>query len=230
MGVAHGEGPWVWRSQKPDQRRVSGRVSRHPGRAVIWGKPVLANNPFRGGGVQLLFQRAALPPRSTLSLAREGLAPIPASAQLSHAFAGIATTSCSLAAASHCQGNRVRAASLPQVRSVRSVRSRLNGRRDPDDGRRTLQHELRMSPQTSEAVAARERHRAAAKRERERADQERNRAAGGRKRQAEGLERLDQAAVLSAQGQLNPSELHRARRQALITLRGQPPMADDPGA
>jgi hypothetical protein len=93
-----------------------------------------------------------------------------------------------------------------------------------------------------EDESARERHRAAEERERadqereradqerNRADRERNRAAEGRKRQAEGFERLDQAAVLSARVQLEPSDLNRARLQAFITLMGQPPPADDAGA
>ena len=125
--------------------------------------------------------------------------------------------------------------------SLAIILSMLNWRRDPDDERRKMQHELRMEPQAGEAIAARERHRAAEERERadqereradqerNRADQERNRAAEGRKRQAEGFERLDQAAVLFARVQLDPSELNRARLQACVTLMGQPPLADERG-
>ena len=54
--------------------------------------------------------------------------------------------------------------------------------------------------------------------ERDRADQERNRAAEARKRQGESLERLDQAALLSARVQLDPNPTNRARLQFFLTL------------
>ena len=64
-----------------------------------------------------------------------------------------------------------------------------------------------------------------ADRERNRADQERNRAAEARERQAESVkrqrksfERLDQAALLSARVQLDPSPTNRARLRAFLTL------------
>jgi superfamily II DNA helicase RecQ len=67
-----------------------------------------------------------------------------------------------------------------------------------------------------------------ANRERNRADQERNRAAEARERQAEtakrqrkSFERLDQAALLSARVQLDPSPTNRARLRAFLTLMGQ---------
>lgn len=64
--------------------------------------------------------------------------------------------------------------------------------------------------------ADQERHQA--DRERYRADQERNRAAEARQRQAESLECLRQAAVLSARFQLEPTDTHRARLNAFLTL------------
>ena len=67
-----------------------------------------------------------------------------------------------------------------------------------------------------------------ANRERNRADQERNRAAEARERQAESaerqtksFERLDQAALLSARVQLDPSTTNRDRLRAFLTLMGQ---------
>jgi hypothetical protein len=64
--------------------------------------------------------------------------------------------------------------------------------------------------------AARERN--IAGEERNRADRERNRAAEARKRQGASLERLHQAALLSARVQLDPSELNRARLQTFLAL------------
>jgi superfamily II DNA helicase RecQ len=64
--------------------------------------------------------------------------------------------------------------------------------------------------------------------ERHRADQERNRAAEARERQAEtaerqrkSFERLDQAALLSARVQLDPSPTNRDRLRAFLTLMAQ---------
>jgi hypothetical protein len=68
--------------------------------------------------------------------------------------------------------------------------------------------------------AARERN--IAGEERNRADRERNRAAEARKRQGASLERLHQAALLSARVQLDPSELNRARLQTFLTLISRP--------
>ncbi len=42
-----------------------------------------------------------------------------------------------------------------------------------------------------------------------------------RERQRESLERLDQAALLSARVQLDPSALNRQRLRAYLALRGQ---------
>jgi superfamily II DNA helicase RecQ len=75
--------------------------------------------------------------------------------------------------------------------------------------------------------AARERYRA--DRERNQADRERNRAAEARERQRESFERLDQAALLSARVQLDPSVSNRARLQAFLALMGQQPLEDDQG-
>ena len=65
-------------------------------------------------------------------------------------------------------------------------------------------------------------------RDRDRADQERNRAAETRERQAEAaerqrksFERLDQATLLSARVQLDPSSTNRARLRAFLTLMAQ---------
>ena len=63
---------------------------------------------------------------------------------------------------------------------------------------------------------ARERH--LADEERDRADRERNRAAEAQKRQGESLERLHQAALLTALSQLDSSELNRARLQTFLAL------------
>jgi superfamily II DNA helicase RecQ len=69
--------------------------------------------------------------------------------------------------------------------------------------------------------------------ERQRADQERNRAAEARERQAEtaerqrkSFERLDQAALLSARVQLDPSPTNRDRLRAFLTLMAQRPLED----
>ena len=61
-----------------------------------------------------------------------------------------------------------------------------------------------------------DRERQRADRERQRANRERNRAAQARDRQGESLERLHQAAVLSARVQLNPSDTNRARLQTFL--------------
>ena len=65
------------------------------------------------------------------------------------------------------------------------------------------------------------------------ADRERNRAAEARERQAEvtqeSLERLDQAALLSARVQLDPTDTNRARLQTFLSLMGQPPLGDGDG-
>ena len=73
-----------------------------------------------------------------------------------------------------------------------------------------------------------------ADRERSRADQERNRAAEARERQAEtaerqrkSFERLDQAALLSARVQLDPSEANRTRLRAFLTLMAQRPLDEE---
>ncbi len=73
-------------------------------------------------------------------------------------------------------------------------------------------------------------------RARDRADQERNRAAEARERQAEAaerqtksFERLDQAALLSARVQLDPSPTNRARLRAFLTLTGQGLQEDGDG-
>ena len=73
--------------------------------------------------------------------------------------------------------------------------------------------------------AAREQQRAdrernLASRERDRADRERNRAAQARQRQGESLERLHQAALLSARVQLDPTDTNRARLQTFLSLIG----------
>ena len=69
-----------------------------------------------------------------------------------------------------------------------------------------------------------------AKRERSRAadeaDRERNRAAEARERQRKSFERLDQAALLSARLQLDPSETNRARLRAFLNLMAQRPLED----
>ena len=73
-------------------------------------------------------------------------------------------------------------------------------------------------------------------RDRDRADQERNRGAEARERQAEtaerqrkSFERLDQAALLSARVQLDPSSTNRARLRAFLTLMGQRTLEDNNG-
>ncbi len=65
-----------------------------------------------------------------------------------------------------------------------------------------------------------------ANRERYRASRERNRAAQARERQRESFERLDQAALLSARIQLDPSDSNRARLRAFLTLMGQRQLDD----
>ena len=71
-----------------------------------------------------------------------------------------------------------------------------------------------------------DRERQRADRERQRANRERNRAAQARDRQGESLERLHQAAVLSARVQLNPSDTNRARLQTFLALLNQSPDTD----
>ncbi|MCX5958956.1 MAG: hypothetical protein NT053_03630 [Cyanobacteria bacterium] len=66
-------------------------------------------------------------------------------------------------------------------------------------------------------------------RARDRADQaalEGNRAAEARERQRKSFERLDQAALLSAREQLEPSETNRDRLRAFLTLMAQRPLED----
>jgi hypothetical protein len=70
----------------------------------------------------------------------------------------------------------------------------------------------------------------------DRADQERNRAAEARERQAEtaerqgkSFERLDQAELLSARVQLDPSSTNRARLRAFLTLMGQRTLEENDG-
>jgi hypothetical protein len=53
------------------------------------------------------------------------------------------------------------------------------------------------------------------------AARERDRAAEARERQRKSFERLDQAALLSARVQLDPSPTNRARLRAFLTLMGQ---------
>jgi hypothetical protein len=69
-----------------------------------------------------------------------------------------------------------------------------------------------------------------AKRERSRAadeaNRERNRAAEARERQRKSFERLDQAALLSARVQLEPSETNIDRLRAFLTLMAQRPLED----
>jgi hypothetical protein len=69
----------------------------------------------------------------------------------------------------------------------------------------------------------------AANRAADEADQERNRAAEARERQRESFKRLDQAALLSARVQLDPSPTNRARLRAFLTLMVQRPMQDGDG-
>jgi hypothetical protein len=61
------------------------------------------------------------------------------------------------------------------------------------------------------------------------ADRERNRAAEERERQRKSFERLDQAALLSAGVQLEPTEINRDRLRAFLSLMGQPPLGDGDG-
>jgi superfamily II DNA helicase RecQ len=77
-------------------------------------------------------------------------------------------------------------------------------------------------------AAKRERSRAAeeANRRENEANRERNRAAEARERQRKSFERLDQAALLSARVQLEPSETNRDRLRAFLTLMAQLPLED----
>ena len=76
--------------------------------------------------------------------------------------------------------------------------------------------------------AKRERSRAAdeGNRSENEANRERNRAAEARERQRKSFERLDQAALLSARVQLDPSPTNRARLRAFLTLMAQRPLED----
>jgi hypothetical protein len=76
--------------------------------------------------------------------------------------------------------------------------------------------------------AKRERSRAAdeANRRENEANRERNRAAEARERQRKSFERLDQAALLSARVQLDPSTTNRDRLRAFLTLMAQRPLDD----
>jgi hypothetical protein len=58
------------------------------------------------------------------------------------------------------------------------------------------------------------------------ANRERNRAAEARERQRKSFERLDQAALLSARVQLDPSTRNRDRLRAFLTLMAQRPLED----
>jgi len=70
-------------------------------------------------------------------------------------------------------------------------------------------------------AAQRERSRAA-----DEADRQRNRAAEARELQRKSFERLDQAALLSARVQLEPSATNRDRLRAFLTLMARPPLED----
>jgi len=72
---------------------------------------------------------------------------------------------------------------------------------------------------------AREERQRANRRENE-ANRERNRAAEARERQRKSFERLDQAALLSARVQLDPSTTNRDRLRAFLTLMAQRPLED----
>ena len=76
--------------------------------------------------------------------------------------------------------------------------------------------------------AKRERSLAAdeANRKENEANRERNRAAEARERQRKSFERLDQAALLSARVQLDPSDTNRARLQTFLNLLSQPAPVD----
>ena len=91
-----------------------------------------------------------------------------------------------------------------------AARSRLRAARDAV---RAAQDAARMADE-----ATRERH--LASEERQRADQERDRAAQARQREGESLERLHQAALLSARVQLDPTDTNRARLQTFLSLIG----------
>jgi hypothetical protein len=57
----------------------------------------------------------------------------------------------------------------------------------------------------------------------------RERQAREAQRQGRCLERLDQAALLSAGVQLEPTEINRDRLRAFLSLMGQPPLGDGDG-
>jgi hypothetical protein len=92
---------------------------------------------------------------------------------------------------------------------------------------------LRAAQDAARSTNETARERNLAREERQRADQERNRAAEARElqaseaqRQRESFERLDQAALLSARVQLDPSPSNRARLRAFLTLMAQRPLED----
>jgi hypothetical protein len=92
---------------------------------------------------------------------------------------------------------------------------------------------LRAAQDAARSTNETARERNLAREERQRADQERNRAAEARElqaseaqRQRESFERLDQAALLSARVQLDPSPTNRARLRAFLTLMAQRPLED----
>jgi len=98
---------------------------------------------------------------------------------------------------------------------------------------RADQAALEAKRERSRAADEADRRENEANRERNRADQERNRAAEARERQAEtaerqrkSFERLDQAALLSARVQLDPSTTNRDRLRAFLILMAQRPLED----
>jgi len=80
---------------------------------------------------------------------------------------------------------------------------------------------LRAAEDAARAADETDRDRNLASEESQRADRERNRAARSRKCQRKSLERLHQAAVLSARVQLDPSDIDRARLQTFLNLLSQ---------
>jgi enoyl-CoA hydratase/carnithine racemase len=85
---------------------------------------------------------------------------------------------------------------------------------------------IRAAQDSARSANETARERNLAREERQRADQERNRAAEARERQRESFERLDQAALLSARVQIDPSPTNRARLRAFLTLMAQMPPED----
>ena len=80
---------------------------------------------------------------------------------------------------------------------------------------------LRAAEDAARVADETDRDRNLASEERQRADRERNRAARSRKRQRKSLERLHQAAVLSARVQLDRSDTNCARLQTFLNLLSQ---------